>query len=514
MADKSQKIKSTPSLFEKSYKQLPASKKEILKEKFACAICYEIIKHENPYFCYECQKIFHHKCLNNWDKTQEIQEQELSCPNCRNELPLDEWKVLLNFDANRTKDAEILNQMTNKFNPDEFTKKSFILFKKVIKKINKIHSLMGSNKNEKLLNLVEKFESKLINPSIDEISTVIIDELKLIKEFIVNIKKDIKKIDKRNTNEINIKYKTLEDNIHTIFGSEFVENNKNNITLKINGKQSPLIEKYNLNKGENDITICIKNKLTNLSNMFKSCGTLYNIDELKYLNTKFVTDLSYMFSGSSVSNIKSLENWDVSKVTNFENMFSECIQLSNINPLKDWNVSSGTNFKYIFKSDSKINNIKPLENWDISKATDLEGIFSGFSDLTDLTPIQNWNVSKCQNFSRLFQGCENLFDLIPIQNWDVSKCKNFKSLFINCKKISDITPLKNWNVSNGSNFSKMFYGCSLLSDVKPIENWNVSKGDNFEKMFSGCKSLTNGNILKNWKLANNNYFDSMFMEKK
>ena len=512
MSDKNNKIKATKSIFEKNFNQLPPSKKEKLKEKFSCSICFEIIKNENPYFCYECQKIFHHSCLKNWDKTQEKEEQELSCPNCRYELPLEEWKVLLNFDENRTQDAKILNKMAKKYNPDEFTKKAITLFKKIIKKINKIHSLIESNKNDKLTNLIEKMESNTKIPSIDDISNIIIEELKLIKEYIRNIKKDFKVIEKRNTNEINLKYKSLEENTHTIFGSEFVENNKNNITLKINGKQSPLISKYKLNKGENDITICIKNKLTNLSNMFKSCGTLYNIDELKYLNTKFVTDFSYMFSGSSISNIKALENWDVSKVTNFQYMFSECIQLSNITPLKNWNVSSGTNFKYMFKSDSNISNIKPLENWDISHAMDLESFFSGLIDLTDLTPIQNWNVSKCQNLGSLFHGCENLSDLTPIQNWNVSKCKSFKSLFNKCKKISDLLPLKNWNVSNGTDFSYMFYSCSLINDVKPLENWDVSKGDNFAKMFSECKSLKKKDLLQNWKLSDKKHFNSMFIE--
>ena len=48
------------SVFEKNYKQIPDSKKEILYQKYNCSICLEIIKHENPYLYYECLKIFHH----------------------------------------------------------------------------------------------------------------------------------------------------------------------------------------------------------------------------------------------------------------------------------------------------------------------------------------------------------------------------------------------------------------------------------------------------------------------
>ena len=51
-----------------------------------------------------------------------------------------------------------------------------------------------------------------------------------------------------------------------------------NVSLIINGKNSKLVEKCYLKKGENNIKLCIKNKLTNLQGMFQSCKTLCNID--------------------------------------------------------------------------------------------------------------------------------------------------------------------------------------------------------------------------------------------
>ena len=58
------------SLFEKNYKKLSESKQVILDEKYNCYICSLIIKNEKPLFCYKCQKIFHAKCLGDWDKKQ------------------------------------------------------------------------------------------------------------------------------------------------------------------------------------------------------------------------------------------------------------------------------------------------------------------------------------------------------------------------------------------------------------------------------------------------------------
>ena len=137
-------------------------------------------------------------------------------------------------------------------------------------------------------------------------------------------------------------YDSYEDS-NKIFGSKFVENNKDNIKLIINGRESKLIEKYNLKKGVNIIQLIILNKLTNLEGMFDCACTLKNIEELKYLNTKEVNNFSYMFLGcSSLSDIKPLQNWNVSNGNNFEGMFIKCSSLSDIKPLQNWNVSQFT----------------------------------------------------------------------------------------------------------------------------------------------------------------------------
>ena len=235
-------------------------------------------------------------------------------------------------------------------------------------------------------------------------------------------------------NKINLIYECLKDGNENIFGKKFVENNKNNIELVINGIKSELVEKYELKEGKNNIEILIKNKINNLENMFYYCKSLRNIDELMFLDTKDINDFSCMFSGcSSLSDLKPIQN--------------ECSSLSDLKPIQNWNVSNGNNFSYMFYE---------------------------CSSLSDLKPIQNWNVSNGNNFSYMFSGCSSLSDLKPIQNWNVSNGNNFRSMFSECSSLSDLEPIQNWNVSNGNDFLYMFYGCSSLSDLKPIQNWNVS----------------------------------------
>jgi len=121
------------------------------------------------------------------------------------------------------------------------------------------------------------------------------------------------------------------DGKFNIFGEKFVENNKNNIELRINGIKEELVKEYKLKKGENRIEIIIKNKIINLEYMFYQCIKLKNIEELKYLDTKEVNNFSYMFYHcNKLSDIKGLEKWNVSNGNNFSHMFSYCESLSDI----------------------------------------------------------------------------------------------------------------------------------------------------------------------------------------
>jgi len=292
--------------------------------------------------------------------------------------------------------------------------------------------------------------------------------------IIKNIKEQI-----LNRNIINLIYeKNIKDeNPLNIFGQKFVENNKENIILKINGVENKLTEKYNLKEGTNNIQIIVINKLINLENMFFNVISLKNIDEIKYLNTQEVNNFSSMFGCTSLSDIKALEFWNVSNGNNFSGMFEGCASLSDIKGLENWNVSNGNNFS---------------------------GMFNGCTSLFDIKSLKNWNISKGKDFACMFNGCTSLSDIKALENWNVSNVNNFSGMFYGCSSLSDIKALKNWNVSNGDNFSYMFSNCESLSDIKALENWNVSKGSNFSEMFYGCSSLTDKKVLENWNFPNKN----------
>jgi hypothetical protein len=103
-------------------------------------------------------------------------------------------------------------------------------------------------------------------------------------------------------NTIELIYCSKIRNLTNIFGTEFVNFNRNNINLTINNIKTPLVDQFMLTKGENKIKLYIKNKLTNLSYMFYGCYNLKNIKELKYLDTTNVKNFSRLFWGCSSFN--------------------------------------------------------------------------------------------------------------------------------------------------------------------------------------------------------------------
>ena len=337
------------------------------------------------------------------------------------------------------------------------------------------------------------------------------------KEKDSNFKK-VNKLDHKkkieNENIINLIYYNNEGQIRDcrVFGDKFVENNYNNITVIINGKKNFLQTFYELNQGKNSVQIIIKKPLTNLSEMFRS-SYIYDIEELKKLNTEKVRDFSKMFFYcNSLSDINALQNWNVSNGENFEGMFDSCHSLSDINALQNWNVSNGKNFEGMFSSCKSLSNIKPLENWNVSNGEIFMNMFSSCESLSNIKPLKNWNVSNGKDFYGMFAVCKSLSNINPLEFWNVSNGEIFMMMFSYCFQLSNVYALKYWNVSNGYKFGGMFKECKSLSDIYGLQNWNVSNGKYFNGLFEGCKSLSDIKPLEKWDVSNVEKFDCMFKD--
>ena len=111
--------------------------------------------------------------------------------------------------------------------------------------------------------------------------------------------------------------------------------------------------------------------------------------------------------------IKGMENWDVSNWTSMYGLFDSDKPVKS--DLSYWDVSNVKDFRLAMQ----LENINPnINNWDVSKATNMSGFFSTSSGNKYIEGIDlsGWDVSKVTNCGGFFGS---------IINWPESKKPNF-----------------------------------------------------------------------------------------
>lgn len=156
-------------------------------------------------------------------------------------------------------------------------------------------------------------------------------------------------------------------------------------------------------------------KVTSLRAMFQYADKLTTLDSLSNWDTSSVTDIFFMFNGcTSLTNIDGLAKWNTSNVRNMEYLFS-MTNINNLLPLTNWNVSNVETMGSMFRNCTGLTTLDGLENWDVSKVTNFsegndnnnnhsEGIFEGLTNLTDASAINNWNINREAFFNNMFKN--------------------------------------------------------------------------------------------------------------
>ena len=150
--------------------------------------------------------------------------------------------------------------------------------------------------------------------------------------------------------------------------------------------------------------------------------------DLNFIDTSKITDMSELFEGLYVGNIK-IDKWDVSNVTNMSNMFRYNPEFNA--DLSNWNVSKVTNMYAMFYKAKKFNST--LSKWDVSKVRVMRGMFNGASSFNG--DISKWNVSKVKDMGWMFYYA-NLF-ICDLSKWDVSNVIDMKCMFYGVPKMEN-----------------------------------------------------------------------------
>src|SRR5699024_7873849 len=106
--------------------------------------------------------------------------------------------------------------------------------------------------------------------------------------------------------------------------------------------------------------------------LFMNMGNLHSVENIDYLDTSNVKDMSNMFYNTTELKEMDLSSWDTSNVVNMTSMF-ENTNASNIQ-LEDWDVSKVESMHGMFENATNIESLR-LEQWDVSSVKDMSNMF-------------------------------------------------------------------------------------------------------------------------------------------
>jgi surface protein len=166
---------------------------------------------------------------------------------------------------------------------------------------------------------------------------------------------------------------------------------------------------------------------------------------------------AFMLDSSATSDVAvtygyPIGNWDVSRITDFDELFSG---KRNPNML-------------VFNAD--------LSNWDVSSATTMRAMFESTVSFTGAgDTLAQWDVGQVTDMSRMFGSSAFAGD---VSQWDVGKVREFGWFAEFAVRFS--SDLSLWDVGSAENMGWMFRGAkSFTSDISA---WNVAKVTDFTSM--------------------------------
>ena len=144
------------------------------------------------------------------------------------------------------------------------------------------------------------------------------------------------------------------------------------------------------------------------------CEKLNQVEGIKNLNTKEVTDMADMFYECRALSLLDVSDFNTEKVTDMSGMFYECISLKLLDVAKfnTANVKSMSNMFY------RCNNLDLLDVSDFNTAnvTNMQGMFYSCPALTTIYASDKFVTGQVTDGSNMFSNCINLKGFIDYKN--------------------------------------------------------------------------------------------------
>ena len=427
--------------------------------------------------------------------------------------------------------------------------------------------LLRNLRNKKIFNfsLFKKIEEKLNKARDTWLKINIINDIYTsikFNEIEENFKAEQKAIENPGYNKIELNYRI--DDVKSInkfiklFDPVFVKNNKDKLSIEINGeKQKELSVYYENKKGEQVINVILtedKNyAVTDMSYMINNCKNLVLVDFSRF-DTKNITSTEAMFQICTLQDIPGIiSKLSFPNLTNVRAMFCKCLNIKTIpdlcnifnktNKIRDismlfngcinlkevinfnkWYLPNITDMSYLFNRCKEIGTIVFTKNISenirnmcglfnccekletitqiplkTKNTEDMSIMFQGCEKLVKIDGIADFYTQNVRDMSGMFSKCHNLKIIPKIGYWKLNNVKEIIGLFNECQSLEKIPDLGSWNMSQIKDASGMFYKCSGLKEAKGINKWRFSNGTTIDNIFDQCSLPNIDDIKKAWK---------------
>ena len=202
------------------------------------------------------------------------------------------------------------------------------------------------------------------------------------------------------------------------------------LTFFLTSKETLGENEYELNSGKNlpgwvpkhslDITKVVFDtsfanaRPTSCYKWFFWCEKLNQVEGIKNLNTKEVTDMADMFYECRDLSLLDVSDFNTEKVTDMSGMFYECISLKLLDVAK-FNTANVKSMRYMFYSCHNLDLLN-VTNFNTANVTNMQGMFYSCFALTTIYASDNFVTGKVTEGIDMFSNCTNLKGFIDYKN--------------------------------------------------------------------------------------------------
>ncbi len=139
------------------------------------------------------------------------------------------------------------------------------------------------------------------------------------------------------------------------------------------------------------------------THLFYLFNALKEVRGLENFRTSGVTDISFMFGGCKSLESIDLSSFDTSEVTKMDSLFRDCNALASVN-LRGFDTSNVTSMAYMFSNCAALT-VLDLSSFDTRKVTSMERMFYLCTELKNIYIGDGWSVDQVTNDNAMFNCC-------------------------------------------------------------------------------------------------------------